>query len=171
MKILCVRGKPELCSVFIIVSELSGKQEKDRKHIMLDLIDFAATLPKNQDTINLLKRAAKQRIENRVAPEEVPSSIKLVLDIEEKTWDDAMDIFKYAFGLKSVQIPYFIKVAGAAYIEQLRAQNAELGVPEIPEVTASKCENALSLEEFKSLSGEDKLVEIYKLLLSERGLL
>ena len=56
--------------------------------------------------------------------------------------------------------------------EFLKEQNQKLGV-DVPEIAEKKTFNdALSIEEFTALSSvEDKLVEIYKLLLSERGLL
>ena len=62
-------------------------------------------------------------------------------------------------------MPYFIKVAGMAAIKKLEEQNAELGIVEAAEDANT---NAMDIDAFKELSTDDKLVEIYKLLI-ERG--
>lgn len=168
LKNIAVRGKKDIIAVFGKIAEISGKQDTGRKQATLDIIDYVAGLPLNEDTKVLLKAASKQRIdESSIDEASVPASIKISIDIEEKTWDDAMNVFKYVFNLQgNPQMPYFLKVGGKAYIKKLEEQNAELGVSD-PHTTEIK-NASLSIEEFKELNTEDMLVEIYRLLV-ERG--
>lgn len=166
LKNISVRGKKDIVAIFVRISDISGKQDTGRKQATLDIIDYVANLPHNEDTKVLLKAASKQRIDDSsIDDTAVPPSIKIPIDIEEKTWNDAMNVFKYVFNLQgNPQMPYFLKVGGNAYIKSLEDQNVKLGVTEIkPNV-----DDALSVDEFKELSNEDKLVEIYKLLLERR---
>lgn len=50
-----------------------------------------------------------------------------------------------------------------ACIKKLEEQNAELGI-----VDEEDCANAVDIEAFQKLSTDEKLVEIYKLLLEGR---
>lgn len=172
LKILSIRGKPEHFAVFDEIQALSGSQDNDRKHMFLDITNHIYSLPLNQETRDTLLRASKRK--NDVSQiTETAHQIKLIIDVQEEVWSKAMEVFKYAFHLtNSPQMPYFLRVAGNAYIEFLKEQNQKLGV-DVPEIAEKKTFNdALSIEEFTALSSvEDKLVEIYKLLLSERGLL
>ena len=57
------------------------------------------------------------------------------------------------------QMPYFLRVAGIACIKNLEIQNAKLGIDRV-----ASSEN-VTIDAFKKLSTEDKLLTIYKLLL------
>lgn len=93
----------------------------------------------------------------------VNGSIKITIDVSDEEWNKAMDVFSYVFDLKNLQMPYFIKVAGMACIKKIEEQNAELGI-----VDEEDCANAVDIEAFQKLSTDEKLVEIYKLLLEGR---
>ncbi len=166
LKNIAVRGKKDIVAVFRKIADISGKQDTARKQVTLDIIDYVASLPLNEDTKAILKAASKKRIdENGIDDESVPASIKISIDIDEKTWNDAMNVFKYVFNLQgNPQMPYFLKVGGNAYIKRVEDQNAELGVSVV--MPAEK--DALSVDDFRNLICEDKLVEIYKLLLERR---
>lgn len=166
LKNIAVRGKKDIVAIFVRIADISGKQDTGRKQATLDIIDYVANLPHNEDTKVLLKAASRQRIDDSgIDDTAVPPSIKIPIDIEEKTWNDAMNVFKYVFNLQgNPQMPYFLKVGGNAYIKSLEDQNVKLGVTEIK----TNVDDALSVDEFKELSNEDKLVEIYKLLLERR---
>lgn len=164
-KNIAVRGKKDIVAIYLRIASISGGQDTSRKQATLDIIDYVASLPHNENTKVLLKAASKQRIDDSCIDDSaVPPSIKIPIDIEERTWDDAMNVFKYVFNLQgNPQMPYFLKVGGNAYIKSLEDQNVKLGVTEIKTNV-----DALSVDEFKGLSNENKLVEIYKLLLERR---
>lgn len=169
LKNIAVRGKKDIVAVFNRYAQISGKQDTGRPQATLEFIDYIAGLPLNEETATELKAASKQRIdESNIDDGAVPASIKIPVDVEGNTWDKAMDVFKFVFNLQgNPQMPYFLRVAGMAYIKKLEDQNAELGVVEVKTIENSNNE-AMSIEEFKNLAADDKLTEIYKLLL-ERG--
>lgn len=162
LKNIAVRGKKDIVAIFAKVADISGKQDTGRKQATLDMIVYVASLPLNEDTKILLKAASKQRIDvTGIDDAAVPPSIKIPIEIEENTWNDAMQVFKYVFSLTgNPQMPYFLRVAGNAYIKLLEEQNEKLGVTEIK----ANMDEVLSVDDFKVLSNEDKLVEIYKFL-------
>lgn len=169
VKSIAVRGKKDIVAVFNKIAELSGKQDTGRKQATLDIINYIAGLPLTEDTKVLLKAASKQHIDESDI-DDVPSSIKIILDdVKEATWDQAMMVFKYAFDLAgNPQMPYFLKVGGKVYIKELENQNAKLGVTK-PKVSKIQKKSLISIEDFKELNTEEKLLEIYRLLLAERG--
>lgn len=168
-KTIAVRGKKETVAVFNKYGKLSGNQDQGRPKSAEDMVRFVASLPINGETKTELKAASKLPIDvSDIEEEAVPASIKIPIDVTDDEWDKAMAVFKYVFDLKgNPQMPYFIKVAGMAYIKRLEAQNAELGIVEEKVENASKC--FLDMDSFKELSTDDKLIEIYKLLIN-RGI-
>ena len=79
-----------------------------------------------------------------------------------------MDVFKYVFNLRgNPQMPYFLKVGGNAYIKRIEAQNVELGITGQPSAVKDTSLR-YSIDDFQKLSTDDKLVEIYRLLI-KRG--
>ena len=161
-KNIVVRGRKDIVAMFEKIAAISGKQNTSRKQATLDIIQYIAKLPADsEETKLILQSAAKQRInESGVDDESVPVSIKIPIDVEEKDWEAAMNVFHTVFDLDgNPQMPYFLRVAGNAYINKLEERNAELGVYE-PHTT--------SIEEFKTLNIEDKLLEIYKFLIERR---
>lgn len=169
LKNIAVRGKKDIVAVFNKYAQISGKQDTSRPQATLEFIDYIEGLPLNEETVAELKTASKLRIdESNIDDGAVPASIKIPVDVEESKWNKAMDVFKFVFNLQgNPQMPYFLRVAGMAYIKKLEKQNAELGVVEVKTIENSN-KNAMSFETFKDLSTDDKLIEIYKLLL-ERG--
>ena len=169
LKNIAVRGKRDIVAVFARIADISGKQNTARKQITLDIIDYIASLPLNEDTKSILKAASKIRIdESGVEDSSVPPSIKIPIDIEEEKWNNAMDVFKYVFNLRgNPQMPYFLKVGGNAYIKRIEAQNVELGITDQPSAV-KHTSLRYSIDDFQKLSTDDKLVEIYRLLI-KRG--
>ena len=79
-----------------------------------------------------------------------------------------MDVFKYVFNLRgNPQMPYFLKVGGNAYIKRIEAQNVELGITDQPSAVKDTSLR-YSIDDFQKLSTDDKLVEIYRLLIKRR---
>lgn len=80
-----------------------------------------------------------------------------------------MSVFKYVFSLKgNPQMPYFLRVAGMAYISDLEEQESGF-VADIQKISGkAKIDSGLVFEDFKSLDIDNKLNGIYKLLI-ERG--
>lgn len=168
LKNISIRGTKDIVAVFGRIADISGKQDTSRKQATLDIIDYIASLPLNEDTKLILKVASKTRIDES-GVDEIPPSIKIPIDIEGKTWENAMNVFKYVFNLQgNPQMPYFLKVGGKAYIKSLEDQNLELGITEIQTAAENNLSLRFGLEEFQGLSTDDKLVEIYRLLI-ERG--
>lgn len=169
IKNIAVRGKKDIVAVFNRYAQISGQQDTGRPQATLNFIDYVANLPMNEDTAAMLKAASKQRVdETGIEDSAVPSFIKIPVDVEDGTWDKAMEIFKYVFKLQgNPQMPYFLRVAGTAFIKNLEKQNAELGIinTKMPEDTIKE---VMTIDEFKGLNTEEKLNEIYKLLLERR---
>lgn len=162
-KTLILRGKKEILAVFNTNAKLSGKQDTGRPQATLDFINYISGLPLNAKTEQKLKRAAvasKAIDVSDISDDLVPTSIKIPIELEKDVWDAAMDVFRFVFKLdlnRTPQTPYFIKVAGLAYLEEMREKNAALGINNM---------NALMPEEFAGLDLNSKLDEIYKLLLT-----
>ena len=133
---------------------------------MEDIVRYVAGLPNSEAKLEL-RTASKLTVDvSDIEDASVPASIKIFIDVTDEEWDKAMDVFKYVFDLKgNPQMPYFIKVAGMAAIKRLQEQNVELGIAEAVEGVNVK---AMDVDAFQQLSTDDKLVEIYKLLM-ERG--
>lgn len=166
-KTIAVRGKKEIVAVLNKYGKLSGNQDQGRPQSTADIVRYVAGLPVVEETKIELRAASKLPVDvSDIDDSSVPASIKIPIDVTDDEWDKAMEVFKYVFDLKgNPQMPYFIKVAGMACIKRLEEQNAELG---IVEATEDINVNAMDIETFKGLSTDDKLVEIYKLLI-ERG--
>lgn len=170
LKNIAVRGRKDIIAVFQRIADISGKQDTGRRQATLDIINYVASLPCNEETIAILQSASKKHIdESGIDDATVPASIKISIDIDEETWDYAMKVFKYVFSsLKgNPQMPYFLKVGGNAYIRRIEEQNAELGIMEDKSIT-EEGSKVFSIEEFRKLSVGDKLDEIYRLLVERR---
>ncbi len=160
-KTINVRGRKELVAIFNTYGKLSGNQDQSRPQSATDFVRYIAGLSKNEETKNELRLASKLPIDVS-GIEEVPSAFKIPVDVSDEEWKKAMEIFSYAFSLKgNPQMPYFVKVAGMACIKNLERQNAELGIIEERNIIDV---NEEEIEEFKRLSTDAKLVEIYKLI-------
>ncbi len=156
---IAVRGKKEIVAIFIKYSRLSGNQDQGRPQSAADFVRYVAGLPMNEETKAKLKAASKLPVDvSDIDDCSVPLSIKIIVDVSDEEWDKAMGVFKFVFDLKNIHMPYFLKVAGKACIESLEEQNAELGIIE-----------EKGVEAFSRLSTDEKLIEIYKLLVERRG--
>jgi len=167
LKTIAVRGKKDIVAVFVKYAQISGQQDTSRPKATADFIDYVSKMALNEKTVVKLKNASKQRIdESEISEDSVPSSIKIPVDIDELTWEKAMSVFKYAFSLKgNPQMPYFLRVAGMAYINELEEQESGI-VANIQKISdKTKIDSIMTFEEFKSLDIDDKLIEIYKLLI------
>jgi len=170
LKTIAVRGKKEIVAVFTRYAQISGEQDKSRPKATADFIDYVSKMALNEDTVLKLKNASKQRIDEcELSEDSVPSFIKILVDVDESTWEKAMSVFKYVFSLKgNPQMPYFLRVAGMAYISDLEEQESGF-VADIQKISGkAKIDSGLVFEDFKSLDIDNKLNEIYKLLI-ERG--
>ena len=169
-KTIAVRGKKETIAVFNKYGRLSGNQNQGRPKSATDIVRFTAGLPLNENTKVELRASSKLPVDvSDIEDSLVPASIKIPIDVTDEEWDKAMEVFKYVFDLKgNPQMPYFIRVAGMACIKRLERQNAELGIAEESAVKEAKT-NTMDIDAFMQLSTDDKLVEIYRLLV-ERGI-
>lgn len=169
LKIIAVRGKKNIVAVFSKYAQISGEQDTSRPKATADFIDYVSRMPLNEDTKLKLKNASKLHIdESEISDDSVPSFIKISVDVEEATWEKAMTVFRYVFSLTgNPQMPYFLRVAGTAYIHYLEEQDTGHAT-HIQKAADDERETALSYEEFKTLNMDNKLNEIYKLLLEQR---
>lgn len=154
-KTIGVRGRADLVAIFEKYCEVSGKQDTSRPKATADFVEFISRMPLDNETTLKLKKAAKQKIDIKSVDESaIPSNMKIIIDIDDNTWDRAMEVFQYAFELKgNPQMPYFIKVAGIAYLNETNPEEQ------------GKTVETMNLELFKGLSTEEKLIEIYKVLI------
>lgn len=168
-KTIAIRGKKEIVAVFNKYARLAGNQDQGRPQSATDFVKYIAERLMNEDTKAELKAASKLSIDvSNIEDNLVPASIKIPIEIDDEEWNKAMEVFRYVFDLKgNPQMPYFIRVAGMACIKRIETQNAELGIIEENEVKDVN-KNVMDVESFKKLSTDDKLIEIYKLLI-ERG--
>ena len=152
LKTIAIRGKRDIVAVFSKYAQISGKQDTGRPKATADFIEYVSEMPLNGNTVLKLKNASKQHI---------------IDDIEEATWEKAMSVFRYAFSLKgNPQMPYFLRVAGTACIRNIEEQDS-VSVACVQKVSDKEKSDKI-LEQFKILNIDEKLNEIYKLLL-ERG--
>ena len=169
LKTIAIRGKRDIVAVFSKYAQIYGKQDTGRPKATADFIEYVSEMPLNGNTVLKLKNASKQHIidESEIADDSVPSFIKISVDIEEATWEKAMSVFRYAFSLKgNPQMPYFLRVAGTACIRNIEEQDS-VSVACVQKVSDKEKSDKI-LEQFKILNIDEKLNEIYKLLL-ERG--
>lgn len=163
-KHIVVRGKKEIIAVFNTYSKLSGEQNTSRPKATIDFINYIAQMPKNEETKTTLIRASKQNIDVSDIVN-IPTTLKIPIEIDINIWNKAMSVFKHAFELKNnPQLPYLLRVSGMAYINHLKEENKKLNI-DTPE-EKKKNIDIIPLEEFRALSIEEKLVEIYKLLIA-----
>lgn len=153
-KTIVVRGRADLVAIFEKYCEVSGKQNTSRPKATADFVEFISRMPLDSQTSFKLKKAAKQKIDIKGVDESaIPSNMKIIIDIDDNIWDKAMEVFRYAFELKgNPQMPYFIRVAGIAYLNETNPEER-------------KTVKAINLDGFKALSTEEKLIEIYKVLM------
>lgn len=160
-KTISIRGKKDIICVYNKYPAISGQQDTGRPQATVDFIRHLASLPKNEDTKRRLKAssvAANQMDVSSIADNAVPVNIKINIEIEEDIWEKAMDVFRFAFDLaadRSPQMPFLLKVSGMEYIRYAEEKNAHLN-DKIKVIT---------LDDFTKLSTDEKLSEIYKLLL------
>lgn len=161
---IAIRGTAFIFKAFNDLQEIAGDQNTSRAALTEKMITYISELPKNEDSVKELKRASAKRYRN--LPVEYPSSIKFTISISEEVWNRAIDIMKYAFSLKSVQLSYLIRIASVAYYNSLYRENEKL-MEEEPKI-AEEAQNYPTLEEFRALETEQKLEIIYSLLIEER---
>ena len=163
-KTIIVRGKKEIVAVYERYIKLAGKQNQGRPQATADFVRYVAGLPIDENTARELKLASKQSVDvSHIEDDDIPSSIKVIVDVTDKEWDTAMNVFRKVFDLKGNPImPYFIRVSGIACINKLQEENSKLKMNVANE-------NKLDIESFKILSIDEKLVKIYELLLERRG--
>ena len=160
-KALSLRGKKDIVCIFDKYTSVAGGQDISRPQATVDFIKYLASLPKTDGTVKTLKAAsiaARQIDVSSVADEQVPDNIKINIQIEEEIWLTAMDVFRFAFDLdpkRDPQMPFLLKVSGMAYMQLAEKQNAAL-----------KTGSVMPLDSFVDLSIDEKLNEIYKVLLS-----
>lgn len=165
LKTIVVRGKKDIVAVFSKYAESSGKQDVSRPKATMEFIEFISKMPLNDETVKKLKKASKQHLdETSITDDMVPTNIKIIIDIEEKIWEEAMKVFKYVFALKgNPQMPYFLRVAGIAYMNDI---NTELGTIEnmdLSEMSKIFTEMILTDKNCK------ELIEIRKILVDWRN--
>ncbi len=161
-KTISLRGKKDIVCIFDKYTSVAGGQDISRPQATVHFIKHLATLPKTDETVNTLKAAsiaARQIDVSSVADYQVPANIKINIQIEEEIWLTAMDVFRFAFNLdpkRDPQMPFLLKVSGMAYIQSAEKQNAALKIGS----------RVMPLDSFVNLSIDEKLNEIYKVLLS-----
>lgn len=170
LRTIAVRGKKDIVAVFSKYAQISGEQDTSRPKATADFIEYISKMPLDENTVIKLRQASKQHIdESEIADKSIPSFIKIPINVEDETWGKAMEVFRYAFSLKgNPQMPYFLRVAGTAYIHDLKEQEANLSICAKKAIDNKERDIPFSLEKFKSLTIDNKLNEIYKILL-ERG--
>lgn len=165
IKIIAMRGKPELIAIFKKIGRQAGNQAHGRSQSAESIIRFLAGLPLSQDTIKALIAASKTKVDvSEVNDAAIPSSIKFQVNVPEEIWAQAISLLKFAFKLQKVQMPYLFRVGGIAYLKEMETQNTALGIAE----EKRSVSDANNIETFLELSTEEKLLAIYKLLLNER---
>lgn len=163
-KTISIRGKKDIICVYNKYPAISGQQDTGRPQATVDFIHHLATLPQNEETKRRLKAssvAANQMDVSSIADDAVPANIKISIEIEETIWEKAMDVFRFAFDLapdRNPQMPFLLKVSGMEYIRYTEEKNAHL----------NDYADVMTLDDFVKLNTQEKLNEIYKLILERR---
>lgn len=154
-RVIAIRARKETIAVFNRYAAIAGKQDRGRPQAIVDFVTYLANLT-DEEAEKQLKAAAVTKIDI-TGIDNIPSQLRIAIDIEDGVWTTAIERFRRVFGLKTQpQMPYFIRVAGLACIAYTEQHNAtKIGIP--PSIADIEC--------FKNLSLDEKLIEIYKLLL------
>lgn len=173
-KTLALKGKKSLAAIFAKFSEVPGLQSTSRPQAVLAFTRFVSGLyGKEEEAEQKLAKAAKQPIdESGIQDEDVPGFYKIIVNVEENDWEQAMAVFRRVFSLqRDPQMPYFLKVAGTAYLNDLEEQDralVETQGPSAEEITESAAFQE-AVERFRALSTiDEKLEAIYKMQLENR---
>lgn len=149
-KVIAIRARKETIAVFNRYAAIAGKQDRGRPQAIVDFITYLANLTDTEAEIQL-KAAAVMNIDV-TGIDNIPSQIRVAVNIDEEVWFTAIEKFRRVFGLKTQpQMPYLIRVAGLACITYTERHNAAASIADV--------------EYFKNLSLDEKLIEIYRLLL------
>ncbi len=156
-KIISMRAKKQLLAIFDRYTELAGTQSTSRPSAIVNFITYVANL-NDTEAGSQLKAAAIMNID--ASSIEPPQQIKIVIDIDDDVWTAAIDKFKKVFNLKAQpQMPYFLRVCGMAYLHYIEQYNVrQLHVKPSP---------IIDISSFSQMTLDEKLNEIYKLLLSK----
>lgn len=165
-KTIVVRGKKDIVAVFRKFALISGEQDTSRPRAAEEFIRYISGLSLDEVTERKLRSASKSQIDvSGITEEEVPSLIKITVDIEEEAWEKAMAVFRYVFKLvdgRNPQMPYFLRVAGMACIRDMEECGETVAFGEKEPVGEKR--RRPSMEEFQTLGTDEKLDVIYGLL-------
>lgn len=95
------------------ILELENQQDMDRSAITCRALTYVRGLGK-ETAIERIKAAAKAKLSVNVAPEEIPSSLKIKVDGD--LLKEVEGYFREAFDLEKVQRNYLVKITLNAYI-------------------------------------------------------
>lgn len=154
-KVLALRSKKELLALFNRYAATSEKQDRSRRQAIVDFVTHVANLPDAEAELQL-KAAAVTTIDTAgIATDKIPAQIRVELNIDDEIWNGAIQKFRNVFGIINIQLPYFIRVSGVAYMANIEQRNNKRGVSS----------SVAGLENFKEMTVDQKLSEIYRLLL------
>ena len=160
LKTIALRGSQSIVRVFQHLKEVSGKPELEtRSSLTQSALKYVAGLERNE-AAKILKRASNYRIDSD-KNDTIPSSIKFTINVDGEDYDRVITYFKEIFNIKVVQIPFLLRIICSAYCMFLEEQNKQENkdfLSEDPKLT-------FSLSDFRELNEEEKLVEIYRILL------
>ncbi|MCI7759599.1 MAG: hypothetical protein MSH49_06200 [[Eubacterium] saphenum] len=161
LRTIALRGSQSIVRVFQHLKEISGKPELEtRSSLTQSALKYVAGLEQNEAE-KILKRASNYRIECEKDDLQIPTSIKFSIEVDEDDYDRVITYFKEIFNIKVVQIPFLLRIICSAYCMFLEEQNKQENkdfLSEDPKLT-------FSLSDFRELNEEEKLVEIYRILL------
>ncbi len=162
-KIISIRGRKDIICVYNKYQSVSDRQDTGRPQATVDFIKHLASMPKDDETKRKLKAAviaANQIDVGSIQDDAVPSNMKIIIQIEEDAWNTAMEVFRFAFSLapdRNPQMPFLLKVAGMEFFRFAKEQNERLSGVE-----------AMALDDFAKLDINEKLNEIYRLLMERK---
>ncbi|MBR3918374.1 MAG: hypothetical protein IKJ59_06515 [Clostridia bacterium] len=155
-KNIAVRARKEIIAIFNQYATLSEKQDKSRPQAIVDFVTYVANLSDSEAGVQLKAAAVSKADVDGIG--EIPQQIRIVINIDEAIWNAAIERFKMVFDLGKVQMPFFIRVCGLAYINNIKQQRNDS--------TLSGLSSAIAeIEAFKKMNIDDKLTNIYSLLI------
>lgn len=163
-KVIIVRGKKDIVAVFNEFAKIYEEQNISRPKITEKIIEYVSELPINEETKSKFVEARRTYF-NESEIQNVPQTIKVIINVPYRQWNQAIKVFREVFGIKNVQMPFFIKVGGTAYINDFKKESY---ISQTTENEKKSSQKYLTLEEFTKLDTDKKLQEIYKLLLENK---
>lgn len=152
-KYASVRPTKELIALFELINNVEVAQDNDRQAVFERAMKYVA-----ESGISVLKIAEKSRVEETDI-DEVPSSLKVRVD--ETLFKQLIEMFREAFQIERVKIPYLMRITLTAYLLHIQQKYKNTIINEINPLIEFGIDPLVFKQEYEH-SDEPNKVELYK---------